>query len=238
MLAVALVSSLIGCSMLDSRRALGTTGAPHASRFAVLLPNSLVPVAPELSDATDRVLGQTTRYLGAQGRELRVIDPLEAQRLWGASIAEASESDTVSHDFHGAMEIFARKLGGPAEFDALVVPSLVYREGRLRNRVVKWDGVVRRLPTEGEDENPIPASFEANVPVVSLHVMVFDASGEPLFENYGGVDLAHAFSFEPGEEGGLRVALRDPMLAERRFLREGVEVAFDPYFPRDSAGDW
>jgi hypothetical protein len=241
---VAVASSLLACSMLESHRAFETRSAPPATRFAVLLPNALAPVPAELSGATDRVLGQITRYVGAQDRKLRVVDPLEVRRLWLASIAEADESDTVSHDFDGAMKLFARNLGGPAVFDALVVSSLVYREGRLRNRIVKWDGVARRLPAVGEDPalgeeaNPIPESFDALVPVVSLNVMVFDASGELLFENYGGVDLAHSFTFEPGEEGGLRIALRDPLLEERRFLREGVEIAFDPYLPRGDAGEW
>jgi hypothetical protein len=197
-----------------------------------------VPVAPELSEATDRVLGQITRYLGAQGRERGVIDRGEAERLWLASIAEANESDTVSHDFHGAMKIFAGKLGVPAVFDALVVPSLVYREGRLRNGVVKWDGVVRRLPPVEDAPKPIPQSFEVSVPVVSLHVMVFGASGELTFENFGGVDLAHSFRLDPGDENQLSIELRDPVLGERRFLREGVEVAFDPYLPRDRVGEW
>ncbi len=238
MITVMVISSLCGCSTLDARQPPGARSAPQPARFAVLLPNSLVPVPPELSGATDRLLGQITRYLAAQGREPGVIDPLEAQRLWLASIAEADESDTVSHDFHGAMKIFARKLGGPAAFDAIVVPSLVYRKGRLHNRVVKWDGVVRRLPTMGEDSNPIPQSFEANVPVVSLHVMVFGASGELTFENYGGVDLVHSFSLDPGDEGQLHTELRDPVLGGNRFLREGVEVMFDPYLPRDGIGKW
>ena len=238
MITLAVISSLCGCSTLDSRHAPGPRSAPQATRFAILLPNSLVPVPPELSGATDGVLGLITRYLAAQGRKRGVIDPLEAQRLWLASIAEADESDTVSHDFHGAMKIFAHKLGGPAAFDALVVPSLVYREGRLRNRIVKWDGVVRRLPSVGEDSKPISPSFEASVPVVSLHVMVFSASGELTFENYGGIDLAHSFRLDPGDEGQLRAELRDPVLGERRFLREGVEAAFDPYLPRDRIGEW
>jgi len=238
MITVTVISSLCGCSTLDSRHPPGTRSAPQLTRFAVLIPNSLVPVPPELSGATDRVLGQVTRYLAAQGRERGVIDPLETQRLWLASIAEADESDTVSHDFRGAMKIFARNLGGPTAFDAIVVPSLVYREGRLRNRIVKWDGVVRRLPTVGEDSNPIPQSFEASVPVVSLHVMVFGASGELTFENYGGVDLVHSFGLGPGDEGQLRVELRDPVLGGSQFLREGVEVAFDPYLPRGRIGEW
>lgn len=232
MITATVISSLCGCSTL------GSQSAPQATRFAVLFPNSLVPVPPELSAITDRLLGQITRYLAAQGRERGVIEPLEAQGLWLASIAEADQSDSVSHDFNGAMKIFARKLGGPAAFDALVIPSLIYREGQLRNRIVKWDGVVRRLPRVGEDSKPIPQSFEASVPVVSLHVMVFNANGEMTFENYGGVDLAHSFRLDPGVEGQVHIELRDPVLEERRFLREGVEAAFDPYLPRDSIGEW
>ncbi len=244
MITLTLISILGGCSTPNSPHAPGARSEPQATRFAVLLPNSLAPVPPELSGATDRVLGQITRYLGAQGRKRRVIEPLEAERLWLASIAEAEASDTVSHDFHGAMKIFARKLGGKAAFDALVVSSLVYREGRLRNRVIKWDGVVRRLPAAGEEPalrketKPIPESFEAMVPVVSLQLLVFGANGELLFENYGGVDLVHSFTYEPGEEGGLHAERRHPVLAERRFLRVGVEIAFDPYLPRTGTGQW
>ena len=99
--------------------------------------------------------------------------------------------------------------------------------------------MVRRLPPVREDAEPIPYSFEAKVPVVSLHVRVFGADGELTFENYGGVDLAHTFLFQRADDGGgLRVELRDPVLGERPFLREGVEVAFDPYLPRGQIGDW
>lgn len=207
-------------------------------RFAVLPTNALVPASPELSGAASRVFGHILSYLSAQGRKRSVIDPRQTRRLWLESISEAKESDTVSHDFDGAIEIFAGKLGGPAAFDALVVSSLVYREARLHNRRIKWDGAVR-LIRDGEDEaTPIPESFAASVPAVSLHVMVFNASGELIFENYGGVDLAHALTLEPGEEGGLRAELLDPALGEHRFLREGVELAFDPYLSRERAVDW
>jgi hypothetical protein len=68
--------------------------------------------------------------------------------------------------------------------------------------------------------------------------MVFDASGDLIFENYGGVDLAHSLTMEPGDEGGLHAVLLDPALEEHRFLREGVELAFDPYLLRERAVDW
>lgn len=246
MITAVVINSLFGCATLDSHQAPASPSGLQATRFAVLLPNSLVPLPSELSGATDRVLGQITRYLAAQGRERHVIEAPEARSLWLASTAEADQSDTVSHDFYGAMKIFARKLGEMAAFDALVVPSLVYRDGRLANRVVKWDGVVRRLPRVGQGEDlgrragpkPIPPSLEVSVPVVSLHVMVFDANGELDFENYGGVDLAHSFSLDPEDGAQLQAELRDPVLAKRSFLREGVEIAFDPYLPRDRVGKW
>ena len=238
MVTVMVLASLCGCATLDSRGAPGARSAPQETRFAVLFPNTLVSAPPELSGATDRLLGQITRYLAAQGKEPSVIEPMEAESLWLASVAEAEASDTVSHDFLGAMKLFARKLGGQADFDALVVSSFVYRNGRLANRVVKWDGVVRRLPNVKDDENPIPPSFESSVPVVSLHVLMFGANGELAFEGYGGVDLVHSLRLDPSGEGQLRVALRDPVLGERRFLREGVEIAFDPYLPRDRAEEW
>lgn len=226
-----------GCAPLNTHEAPARS-ASRAKRVAVLVPNLFVSAPPELSAATDRALGQITRYLAAQGRERQVIEALEGRSLWLASTAEAEQSDSESRDFYGAMKIFARKLGAARAFDALVVPSLVYREGQLANRVVKWDGVVRRLPAVGEESKPVPLSFEGSVPVVSLHLMVFGADGERIFEGYGGVDLAHSLSLDPSDEGQLRADLRDPMLGERSFLREGVEVAFDPYLPRDGVGDW
>ena len=197
-----------------------------------------MPTAAELSGATDRVLGNVIRYLGAHGRERRVIDAPKTRSLWLASVAEAEESDSVSHDFSGAVRILARRLGGPEAFDALVVASLVYRDAWLQNQRVKWDGVVRRIRGEEDEPMTVPEVFTATVPAVSLHVMVFDAGGALVFENYGGVDLAHRLTLVSGDEDGLRFDLLDPVLAEHRFLREGVELAFDPYLPRGRVGDW
>jgi hypothetical protein len=239
-IAIAVAACLLGCAIVGPQYTLakGQRGAPNTMRFAVLPTNALVPTPPELSEPASHTLGHITHYLRAQGRERSVIDPLRTQRLWLSSISEANESETVSHDFHGAIEILARELGGPEAFDALVVSSLVYRKARLQNRRVKWDGAVRGVRQNDGDATPIPESFEASVPAVSLHVMVFGARGEPIFENYGGVDLAHTLTMGSGDEGELHAELLDPALGEHRFLREGVELAFDPYLPRESAVDW
>jgi hypothetical protein len=237
---IAVVSAcLLGCSGTQGAQTPGSpSGSPKADRFAVLPINALVPIAPELSGATDRVLGPITRYLDVQGRERWAVEPSETRQLWLESTAEVVELGEQPKEFASAIRVFARKLGEARTFDALVVASIVYREARLRRRLVKWDGVVRRIGDAGEESNRVPESYEGSVSGVSLHVMVFDVGGELIFENYGGLDLAHELSVEPGEEGALGVKVRDRVLGDYRVLREGVELAFEPYFPRPRSADW
>ena len=206
-------------------------------RFAVLPTNALLPVSADLSGALGRVFGRITRYLSVQGRERRAVEPSHTRELWLASVAEVNESNALPHDFSQAIVVFTRRLSESTAFDALVVPSLVYREARLQNLRVKWDGAVRRIDDAEDESRSVPPTFEGSVPAVSLHLMVFDARGERVFENYGGVDLAHVLSFQPGKDE-LIAKLADPVLDEHRFLSEGVALAFEPYLPRTPASDW
>ncbi len=238
-LAAAVIACVLGCSTAPRALTLadGHRGAPGTMRFAVLPTNALLPVSPDLSGALGRVFGRITRYLSVQGRERRAVEPSHTRELWLASVAEVDESDALAHDFSQAIVVFTRKLSESTAFDALVVPSLVYREARLQNLRVKWDGAVRRIRSGEDEARMVPESFTATVPAVSLHLMIFDASGELIFENYGGIDLAHAFSLEP-KTGELVALLRDAVLAESRWLNEGVELAFEPYLPRAALADW
>lgn len=236
----AAIACLLGCSTPGGESALVAShrGAPNVSRFAILPTNALVPLPAELSGARERVLGAITRYLGVQRRERRLVELPQTRQLWRASIAEVNASDSLPHDFQAAMRVFTRGLLESTAFDALVVPSLVYREAKLSRRSIKWDGVIRRLGKQEDESRRVPESFRGVVSAVSLHVMVFSAGGELIFENYGGVDLAHELTPVRDELGGLRADLRDDVLEEHRFIREGVELAFEPYLPRPSSTDW
>ena len=233
----ATIACLLGCTMPERFPTLAPEHgeAPKTTRFAVLPLNALAPVPPELSSATGPLLGRITRYLSVQGRERKVIEPFRTRQVWLASIAEVDRSDSLSHDFEAAMQVFARRLGEFTTFDALVVPSLVYRQAWLQNLRAKWDGAVRRIDDAEDESRRVPETFKATVPAVSLHLMIFDTRGELIFENYGGVALAHVLSLEPGK-GELRAELREAVLEERRLLSEGVELAFEPYLPRPSTG--
>jgi hypothetical protein len=68
---------------------------------------------------------------------------------------------------------------------------------------------------------------------VSLHVMVFDLSGDLIFQKYGGLDLVHdvdmagaEFTMNPG------LSLKKGLFKETEHLHEGIEIAFDPYLPK------
>jgi hypothetical protein len=229
---------LLGCSATQEIGLSAPQGGVRAMRFAVLPVNAVTPVSTELSVATDRVLGQITRYLQVQGRERLTIELPRTQQLWRASIAEVARADSLSNDFDHAIRVFARKLGESIDFDALVLTALVFREARVARRLAKWDGAVRRIRAGGDQSDGVSESFAGTVSAASLHVMVFDTDGELVFSNYGGLDLVHVLRLEPGDEGKLRAELKESVLEEYGALREGVELAFEPYFPRPSSGDW
>jgi hypothetical protein len=244
MIARALLSVVLGCSLGCSLpwRVPELKSAPETprqgTRFAILPMNAVVPIPPELAESTSRVMGQVTHYLAVQGYDRYWIEESTAQRLWLESVARVDASDSMPHDFDSAIRVFAVTLGESEPFDSLVVASLVYREAILKRGVAKWDGVAQRISKPDDDSKRVPDSYEAGISGVSLHVMIFDPRGELVFENYGGLDLAHSFSLAPGDGGRVRASLRESFLGREHLVKEGVENAFDPYLRRPEPGTW
>jgi hypothetical protein len=238
LICAALVFSL-GCSLPWRAPKLGPSVEvpPPETRFLVLPVNALVPTAPEFSGSTGRVLDRVMSYLAAHGYERDFIDEVDTRRLWKHSVAQVDVSERRPKDFRSAIRVFNTELARTDAYDALVVASLVYRQASLARGFVKWDGTARRLPKPGEGD-AVPESYVAAISAISLHVMVFDAAGELVFENYGGIDLAHSFAKMAGPDGGLKATSRESILGRRRFLNEGVETAFDPYLPRPRSSQW
>ena len=86
---------LLGCSATQGISLSAAQGGARALRFAVLPVNAVTPVSTELSVATDRVLGQITRYLQVQGRERLTIELPRTRQLWRASTAEVERADSL-----------------------------------------------------------------------------------------------------------------------------------------------
>ena len=63
--------------------------------------------------------------------------------------------------------------------------------------------------------------------------MVFDPSGELIFQNYGGMDLVHDIDMKGAEFTMIpKLSLKEDLLKDSERIDEGMEKAFDPYLPR------
>jgi len=65
-------------------------------------------------------------------------------------------------------------------------------------------------------------------------VIIFDRAGERVFESYGGLDLVHEADLVGAGEltkGHYAMRLKHDPLNDAAAVREGIELAFDPYVP-------
>ena len=107
---------------------------------------------------------------------------------------------------------------GP-EADLVVVPNMVIRGGELRGKSMRWDGVRRIEPVTER------VRLSGTSTAASLHVAVFKADGTHVFSGYGGLDVLWLTNV-----GAAKVELIEDRLEDEGHLREGVCVAFYPYF--------
>ncbi len=150
---------------------------------------------------------------------------------------EVKESEALKNDFETAMHVYVAHLGENHSFDAVIIPSIVYRTTKTRDRTVKWDGVFRKMKvinlSKEAKKKGLARSLTVAISGVSLHVMVFGLDGALIFQNYGGLDLAHDVDMAGAEfTMNPRLSLKVDFLKKSDHLSEGIGVAFDPYLPR------
>jgi hypothetical protein len=133
-------------------------------------------------------------------------------------------------------EQFARNVGKIADFDVLVMPSLLYREARIYegSRVAVWDGVEREFEFARESRMSgsihLMTTIAGSMPGVSLHVLVLDSEGNRVFNSFGGVDLVHDFDMaNAGHRFNTGLPLKKDRLTDDAAIEAGVRLAFDPY---------
>jgi hypothetical protein len=213
-------------------------GNPAPQHFLVLPLNVAVRVPAGLEGTTDDVFSAVATYLRDRGNSIETISPETALEQWRSTIAEVAASATLKHDFYTAMRVFIERARESKKFDALIMPALVLRDAESRERMIKWDGVIRKYEivnlSEEAKKQKISSQLAPVFTGVSLHVIVFGTSGDVIFEGYGGLDLAHDLDMT-GAEVTMRakLSMRSELLTNTRNLREGTAYAFDPYLPRE-----
>jgi len=217
----------------------GYEGAASTKTFLLLPLNVMVDLPDELQRPAPHVSELMTAHLEARGKEVSSIGLYAAREFWRAATRDVEKSDDAERNFVAAAPPFAMQLQEQKAFDALVIPSLVYREARIveGSHSVIWDGVNREV--EIVNETLVHGSFHftaypgGEMPAVSLHVIVLDAQGHRIFESYGGLDLVHKFDLTGAadHEGRFHLPFRSNRLGDDAFLREGIGLAFEPFLP-------
>jgi hypothetical protein len=238
LLACALLA--FGCAKGSGEPALPTREAVERSgpRQLFVLPlNVTIKVPSELEPRLDDVFGAVIGYIRGGGNKVETFSRQDAVSRWALSIVEVKRSEALEDNFDSAMRVFVRDLAKGRSFDAVVVPSIVYRATKVRERTAKWDGVFRKFDvinvSDVAKKQGLAKSLSVDVSGVSLHVMVFSPDGKLVFQSYGGLDLAHDVDMKNAEfTNSPRLVLKLDLLGESDHLEEGIAVAFDPYLPR------
>lgn len=112
--------------------------------------------------------------------------------------------------------------------DAVVFTDLIEREisyGSSINRVARWDGVSRKVSTQGPGSG-VPSDFNwgQSAEAVSLWLNVFDMNLQAIFQSAGGIEVTQALSLKSTP----KFVRKRNLLGNRRHIEEGVALAFHP----------
>jgi hypothetical protein len=233
--AAALVASL-GCAS-DPPSALRwqqVDGADDAARIVVAPLNLSLRLDHDLEDAVAPVEEEIIRTLQSSGARVALIwPPADAWSLWRDSMAAIQSSEDPDRDLEAAAGVFVRTLREHADFDLVVMPSLVFREARVVGRTARWDGVQRRVSVRvrpGPESGAPATEWEGRITGLSLYVLGFTPEGRRLFEGLGGLDLVHdAVVAETRNHGRSFLRLQREVLENPEHVQEGVALALDGY---------
>jgi hypothetical protein len=207
-------------------------GSAAGSLRVVIAPlNLAVRLAPDLEEAVEPVEAEIIRYFQSNGARVAVIWPADARWLWRDSMAAIQGSESPALDLETAAGAFVRAVGEHADFDLLVMPSLVYRKARVTGRHAHWDGVRRTVTLHTRTvagENPYTTDWSGRISALSLHALVFTPEGRRVFQGWGGIDLVHdAVLTQEGSQERSFLRLRRQLIENPEHVREGVALALE-----------
>ena len=215
--------------------AAGYEGAPGVETILVLPVNVATQLPEEFSAPAKRVNLAIANYVRESGRKVVTLSYYDARAQLRETLASLGKTEGKKSDPTILAPRFAASLHETMAFDALVMPSLVYREGRILQgtKNVEWDGVRRELEIVGAADRYMSIYYEAypagKMDAVSLHLFVFDPAGTKVFDGFGGLDLIHRFDMHDSWEKGYRPTLKKKRLTDEVAVREGIAIAFHPY---------
>ena len=160
-------------------------GSAAGALHVVIAPlNLAVRPAPDMEEAVEPVEAEIVRYFQSHGAKVAVIWPADERWLWRDSMAAIQGSESRALDLETAAGAFVRALDEHADFDLLVMPSLVYRKARVTGWHASWDGVRRRVTLHTRTvtgENFHTTDWRGQISGLSIHALVFTPEGRRVF---------------------------------------------------------
>lgn len=231
--ALGILVLMVGCAG-GATVAVAPKGPQHPERV-ILAPVSFNQNVPELLEPGVPVLAEEIEwYLRQRGCDVATPSLAAFDDLWKQSGSEIGtlydEEGKLQQDrFDAAVGALVAALRRRGEsFDALVLPYLHLRQGRFRGKSVTWDGVRRKLQIEYAHHDVVQVGFDrGTTPVTSVRILVYDADGSKQLDSYGGLEL----TLEMKISGDFyHLFQRTDLFEDPEPLRDGVRVAFEPYF--------
>lgn len=242
-LALLLAAAALGCASPGPMQPEAAASAPPLGRVVVAPLNLGQRTPPELRGRDAAVWSELLRYLRERDPALAVVDDENALALWTDAVSGLADPGAAVERLEAATR-FARLLAQHAEYDVVVMPSLVVRRARVGGTHASWDGARRPLPVR----TPVPIAaavdsgidgvtlhgYRGSIAAASLHVVIVTSDGEPLYEGLAGLDLLQELRWGAGSPSASEWTLepRGDALADASDLRQGVERAFRRRAPR------
>ena len=194
-------------------------------------PQQVEAGAAVLDEVIARVLWEKDLRVQAAPAEQFRADWKQAQQQVDSAAGGDAQPEAARFDAAAAAVVAAWRARG-TEFDALLIPYLVNRDGTVVGESVQWDGVVRQLPVEYEyhDKAHVEARRRLSTRCTSLRMLVFAADGRRLFERYGGLETTQTMKIA---EGNWSWTERGDLFRDRADLEDGARVALKPLLRRD-----
>ena len=202
-------------------------GRAHTTelRRALLLPiNETEDLTAGLEKGEEEVFALIEEYLEAQGLEVETPTAEEFRTVLNRATEEArrelrSGHTSVAREVGYADIIPYVTQALEPDADLVILPNMVLRSGEWKGSSLRWDGVRRRAP------GTVRMTMSGNTLAASLYVVVYRPDGTLVFRGYGGLDVLWGI-----DRVNERMELLEDRLEDLDNLREGICIAFYPYF--------
>jgi hypothetical protein len=197
---------------------------------ALLLPINETETIPDgLEVGEENVFGQLKFYLESKGLSIETTNTYD-YRSAANSASESVHNEMLSAEasaISGQIEYSSIVPGLLAKLksnaDILILANMVIRSGESKGgRTIRWDGVRRRIDVGAR------TSMTGTESVASIFVSVYERNGKHVFSGYGGLDLLFAPNLRE-----VKYELIPDRLQNIDHIREGICIAFHPYFGRE-----